>query len=504
MKKFFIVFIPLVLLGASLYWYPALSSEGRIPSDWYPRLKSEGRNLLDWFSRSKSEERNLLTAEVRRGPFTAALAQTGELRALKSVTISAQKDLPIIYLAPEGASVKEGDLMVRFDPGKYEAALEESQANLQIAKANLQRAEKDLESLQQKLLAEISKFEVGVRITQLDLNELKRRPLKDELERAEMQLQRAKLAFGNADEKRKLLPVLVHKGFLTKSSLDEAELKYSAAKLDLQAAEFNFKKVSAGATPEELQRAKIALGGAKVALQRARSAMGSQLQSYESSIEKEKANVTRAEKQIKKAEVKLARTELYAPRDGLVVYAKLNEKSGEKIQLGMIPFQGQPLIYLPDISTMVADAEVNEIDIGKIGPGGPVEVRPEAYPGTIFSGKVHEIGSLAKFKKDPSGTASRVKVFDVTVIIEEKDSRLKPGLSAALNFIVDRQMDVVSVPLSALDSRRGVPVVFVANGGKVEERQVQLGTSNQNSVIVEKGLRPGEQVVLGPQFSENP
>jgi HlyD family secretion protein len=62
-----------------------------------------------------------------------------------------------------------------------------------------------------------------------------------------------------------------------------------------------------------------------------------------------------------------------APRDGLVVYVKAGgEKSAEKVQLGMIPFEGQPIIYLPDISTMVADTEANEIDIGKVTVGVPL------------------------------------------------------------------------------------------------------------------------------------
>lgn len=81
--------------------------------------------------------------------------------------------------------------------------------------------------------------------------------------------------------------------------------------------------------------------------------------------------------------------------------------------------------------------------------------------------------------------------------IEEKDPRLKPGLTAALDIIVDRQDDVISVPLPAVVSRKGEHHVFVSHAGRVEERKVVLGPSNEQSIIVQKGVRPGEQLVLG-------
>ena len=453
---------------------------------------------LYWSSGAKSTGHNLVTVEAKRGPFSAKLSETGELRALDSATISAQKDLQLIYLAAEGTFVKKGDEVVRFDPTRYETALEEANATLQVSQAELRKAKEDQEAQRQKLLAEIARFEAEVRLAKLDLDNLRKKPFRDELERARMEVAKTKVAFDNADKRRSLLPELVDKGFITKSALEEAELKYFETKANLQAGQFELEKLSKGATQEELEKAQIRLEQAKIALERAQNGMKSQLQSLEAAVEREKANVEKAKSLIEKSGSRLKATVARAPRDGLVVYAKAGgEKSSEKIQLGIIPFEGQPLIYLPDISTMVADAEVNEIDIGKVTVGGPVEVRLEAYPGGIFHGKILKIGSLAKFRQSRTGNATGIKVFDVTVKIEEKDPRLKPGLTATLDIIVDRQEDVISVPLPAVVSRKGEHLVFVANGGKIEERKVVLGPSNEQSIIVQKGLRPGEQLILG-------
>jgi HlyD family secretion protein len=451
-----------------------------------------------WSPAAKSDAQALVTVEAKKGPFTAKLSETGELRALESATISAQKDLQLIYLAPEGTFVKKGDELVGFDPTRYETALEEANAILQVSQAELRRAKEDQEAQRHKLLAEIARFEAEVRLAQLDLDNLKRRPFRDELEKARMEVAKARVAFDNADKRRSLLPELVEKGFITKSALEEAELKYFETKATLQASQFEVERVSKGATQEELEKAQIRLGQAKVALERAQSGMRSQLQSLEAAVEREKANVEKAQSLIEKSESRLKTMTVRAPREGLVVYAKAGgEKSSDKVQLGIIPFQGQPLIYLPDISTMVADTEINEIDIGKVTVGGPVEVRLEAYPGAIFHGRVLKIGSLAKFKQSRTGSATGIKVFDVTVKIEEKDPRLKPGLTATLDIIVDRQEDVISVPLPAVVSRKGEHHVFVSLGGKIEERKVVLGPSNEQSIVVQKGLHPGEQLILG-------
>ena len=117
----------------------------------------------------------------------------------------------------------------------------------------------------------------------------------------------------------------------------------------------------------------------------------------------------KAERLTEKVVVKLTRTRLYAPRAGLVVYARTTG-GADKVQLGMIPFEGQPLLYLPDLSQMVVDIEINELDIGKIHEGGLAEVTLEAYPGSQFKARVMRIGSLAKLKETGSGSSSGIKV----------------------------------------------------------------------------------------------
>jgi HlyD family secretion protein len=456
-----------------------------------------------WYARPTAAVKLPATFEVEKREFTIKHTVVGQLRALNSVTISAQKDLPIIYLIPEGTQVQKGELLVRFDPDKYQAAYEQSLALFHVAQADQQKATKDLEAQRQKLLAELARFEAEVRFAQLDLEALKRKPLPDELERSRLELRKAETIFNYAEKRQNVLPGLVAKGYINQSSLEEAQLKFLEARTVLQSARFNFEKVAAGATADELERAHIRLEQAQIALDRAQRGMQAQLQSFEAAIEREKANIESARRQIATAKVKLNHTDLHAPKEGLVVYATVGgERSAEKVQLGMIPFEGQPILYLPDLSTMVVDIEVNEIDIGKIRIDGPVEVKLETYADIAFRGRVLQIGSLARLKQMQNGAASSIKVFDVTVEIEDADPRLKPGLTASLDIIIDRQQDVLPVPLSAVMSRGGEDIVYVVNAGKVEARKIVSGLSNEHQVMVREGLHPGEHVILAPSPSE--
>jgi HlyD family secretion protein len=470
MKRLMLMALAAALLATGFYWY-----RGPVPRATVPVI-----------------------FEVKQEPFTLKITELGELRSLDFVTIRSQISNTVITdLIPEGTLVKKGDVLVRLDPGSLEADLKQSEEEVRVAEAGLRVAEKELEVKRQELHADIDRLESEIRLAQVELTELKRKPLPDEVEKARMELEKAQAAYSNAEKKQELLPALVAKGFITQDTLDNARMSYLEAKASLQVAKFNLATVSAGATPDALERATIKVRQANAALAAVRQSVQPKLQAAEATVERAKAQVAQARNSVNKNRVKLERTILRAPREGLVVYGRVGKKeSSAKVQPGTLVWRGSSLIHLPDLSTMVVDTEVNELDIGKVTVGGAAEVRPEAYPGTVFHGHVKEIASLARSKASPSGGASGIKVFDVTVQLDEKDARLRPGLTATVDLIVADQSDTISIPLAAVTSRGDEHVVLVANGGKPETRKVTLGASNDHRVIVKAGLRIGERVLL--------
>jgi HlyD family secretion protein len=451
-----------------------------------------------WYSGAAPPPRPV-TAVATRGDVDFKITELSELRALESVTVLAQKDGPISYLVPEGTLVKPGDVLVRFDPSQFEMTQLTSRAELMAAQAELRAAQKEREALQYKLDAETAYLQGNLRLAEAELAHERRKPLAEDLERVRLEVEKARLAYENAEKKANVLPDLVAKGFVARSTADDAELAVLSAKATLQAARVTLEKTQAGANREDLERAIIRVEQAKTALGHAARGIQPHLQASQATIEKYEANVKRAQNLVDKATREVAKTEITAPQAGLAVYAKASSGgSAERVHLGMMAFAGQPLLYLPDTSTMVADGEVNEVDIWKVNLGALADVTLEAYPGAMFRGRVVDIGRLARVKRSRPGADARVKVFDVTVKIDNPDRRVKPGSTATVDIYTDRMRDVVSVPMSAVVPRKDGHVVFVATDGKPAERKITVGPTNAERVVVKAGLQPGEHVLLAP------
>ena len=356
------------------------------------------------------------TAVVQRGDVRLTLSESGELRAAQQTTVSAANDKQITWLVDEGARVKKGDLLVRFESLKYELAKSTAESALAVARADLTRAQSEREargSTERKALLEYE-----------------------------------------------ALPELAKKGYINQSELERARLAY-----------------------EEVRAANHA---------------------FDAAIEAARANVSRAEQEVEAQQRKLDEGLLHAPRDGVVVYASGGDAAApRKIAVGMIPFEGMPLLYLPDTSNMLVDVEISEFDLGKVRVGSPAELRLDAYPELRIEGEVASIGALARQKiSRVTGKPTGVKVFDVGVRVLGEDPRLKPGLTTGVEILVSEHPGALYLPLAAVfvDELEHT-VVYLREGRGAEERAVELGGSTDRIAIVTKGLAEGDEVLLAAPAS---
>lgn len=228
--------------------------------------------------------------------------------------------------------------------------------------------------------------------------------------------------------------------------------------------------------------------------------MQARTRSLASVVEARAADVERAESVVKNNERKWRESVMVAPREGVVVYATIGSGAqARKVQVGMVPFEGMDLMYLPDVASMMVKSELNEVDLDKVRPGQPVEIRLDAFPGAVFNGEVVSIGTLARPKANPAtGKTTSTKVFDLMIKVKENDKRLKPGLSATVDIIVDRLSNVVYVPIESVfttDNNRTF-VYLRKKGDKVEKRLVEIGRSNDLYVEIKNGVEENDIVLL--------
>lgn len=278
----------------------------------------------------------------------------------------------------------------------------------------------------------------------------------------------------------------------------EAELKIAEANLSKAKAQYDMDimqlelelKRSERSYSEKLSEAPIIRKEAEMELELAKLKYDSQKKSLLADIEKMEVEVDKARDKKESATRDLEKMTLTAPIPGLVVYLESWKGSGmAKIQEGDNPWTGQALINLPDLTTMIVETTVSEVDLSKISLEQKVNISLDAIPGPVYTGIVTDIGTLAH----PKERGSEINVFDVEVQLDSTDERLKPGMSAKADIIIDVLDSVLMVPIEAVFEREDTTVVYTKSGKKMP---VALGPRNDESVVIASGLEEGDEIAL--------
>ena len=192
----------------------------------------------------------------------------------------------------------------------------------------------------------------------------------------------------------------------------------------------------------------------------------------------------------------LKKFSMKAPMDGLVVMSQ-TFRGGEmkQIQQGDQVYPGMQFMKIVDTRSMQMEASVSQADASELRIGQVATVGLDAFPGLQFSGKIYSMGAMAV--KGIWDTYF-IRNVPVRIVIEGSDSRLIPDLSAWAPVHLNLQENATIVPAEAVRSEGGRTVVFVKRGQGFEKRPVELGLRTTTQVAVLTGVRPGEQVALGP------
>jgi HlyD family secretion protein len=449
------------------------------------------------------------TAEVREGPFRVSIVETGTLEALRSVTYASRiqsNQAKIVALAPEGRLVEKGDLLILFDSAPFEEEIRRNQALLAQAEADLLDAQEDMKLQALQNTEELQAARLRVEESNLELEDV--RSGKGQLKEAE-----AEAAVANAERELKEaegqledLRPLLDEGFITRTELERAEQQRDRAAEELLLARRRRDALLNFGRPLELTQARSEAQSSKETLRQLESANTHRLAQKEAAIAGARSRIEEASAKLELARQQLERCEVRADVPGIVVYKEVFFGSERRRpQVGDQVWANQPLLILPDISKMVVETKVRETDIHKVAENQTVHVRVDAYPDLRLTGAVTRIGTLAQEEEKRRGA----KFFGVTIQINESEPRLRPGMTARVEIQVEERERALYVPLEAVFEKDGRQVVFVA-GRRPRPREVVLGPSNQDFVVVDTGLAAGERVLLRdpevplPDFSGEP
>ncbi len=448
-----------------------------------------------WLFTGRAESRfpNVAVAE---GPFHVSIVETGTLQALRSVTYASSiqsNQAKIVAMAPEGKLIQKGDMLLLFDSAPFEEEIRRSEALLGQAQADLAKAQQDL-----KLQAIANREDLALARQKLERSGLE---LKDVQEgKGKLREEEAAAAVTNAERELQKaqssyddLQPLLAEGFITKQELERAEQQVQRNREELELAMRRKNALMEFGRPLELSQARAEATLSRENFKELDMAGDYKLEQKRAAISSASARIQELQSKLALAQQQLNRTEVRADVAGIVVYKDVFFGSEQrKPQVGDQVWANQPLLILPDISKMVVETKIRETDIHKVEKNQSVQVRVEAYPDLRLAGTVSLLGTLAQEEKDRRGT----KFFGVTVQIHETEPRLRPGMTARVEIEVEERPKSLYVPLDAVFEKEGVHVCYVLRGRGVLAREVLLGPSNQDFVVVEKGLLRGERVAL--------
>jgi HlyD family secretion protein len=436
------------------------------------------------------------TVAVAEGPFELTIAESGTLQALRSVTYASSiqsNQAKIVALVPEGKLVQKGDLLVLFDAAPFEEEIRKNQALLAQAEADVSKARQDLKLQEIQNLEETASARQKVERSELELKDVQQGKGRLKEEEAAAAVSNAERELKKTQGARDDLAPLLAEGFITKQELERAQQAVARAEEELSLARRRRDAMTEFGRPLEVSQARSEALLTKESLRQLETSGVYKLQQKQTAIAAAESRIQEAASKLALAQQQLARTEVRADVPGIAVYRDVYFGSEQrKPQVGDQVWANQPLLILPDISKMVVETRVRETDIHKIERNQHVAVRVEAYPDLKLTGKVTLVGTLAQEERDRRGA----KFFGVTVQVNESEPRLRPGMTARVEIQVEERAQALYVPLEAVFERDGRHVCYVVRGRGLSPREVVLGPSNQDYVVVEKGLQRGERVAL--------
>ncbi len=277
----------------------------------------------------------------------------------------------------------------------------------------------------------------------------------------------------------------------------------------------------------QVRRAQAGLEVAQANLEQARSQWKRAEQLYKSKLISEQeyesartnhllsqAHLKESKANLEQTLEQLQKTRITSPMKGTVI--QINIEPGENVITGIRDNPGTKLMVIADLSRMEVESQIDESDIAKVSMGQKAVVEVEALPEKRYNGLVHEVGYAAE---DQGIEQDATVNYNISILIEDTISELKPGMTATSQIITAQLQNVVMVPIQSVvvrpvdqlssEFRNGngnfglkgkdqTESVFVVKDGVATLVPVITGVAGEEYIQIKSGLQLGQQVITGP------
>lgn len=393
------------------------------------------------------------TIVVEPHTFERVIREAGLIEATRVVSIIAPDRAKLLLLPETGTMVRKGDPVMVLDTTQ--------------ATENLERTLNELEQLKTELEANIETLKIAMRENLLDLD----------LAESELAYSTVKLE----DTKVKLAETEL---LLQRSVVPEDDLR--TARSDARSGELDAITNDLTLRSQETAKASAELDNL-------------------ASISQKNLRGDRLVRRVMDAKAEIDAATMYAEVSGIFVRSRnwsWRQRRMEEPRPGDEVREGQRLGQIPDLDSLVVRTQIPEEQLTGVEVGAPAYVVVDALGGRRFEATIQSIGRVAIAREASAGgslvqtdTYSGQKVFEIVLDLAESDERLRPGLTAQVGIVVEREEQVLAVPIDAVRRDDGRFLVDVVGAdGVATPRAVTLGARSDTEVVVTSGLRAGDRV----------
>jgi HlyD family secretion protein len=421
------------------------------------------------------------TVKAVRGSLMATIGATGIVRSNQSAVLNWQTSGTVGEINVKlGEFSRKGDTLASILPTSLPQ-------NVILARADLINARKALDTV---MISNTSRAQ------------------------AQLALSNAKKAFADASYTRQALEI----GRNNKDAAANAEAQYVIASKNLEAAQASYDRLAS--LPDDNTSKALAFSALYDAQQVVKSRLNAwnwyKNQASSQDISEADAKLALAQAQLEDAQrewdrvkdgpdqndVSSAQARVTASQASLnsaYIFAPFNGTITEiKPMVGDQVSPGIPVFRIDDLSRLLVDVQVSEVDINSVQLGQSVNLSFDAILDVNYHG---EVVSVAQVGNTNQGAVS----FSVTVELTDADDRVKPGMTSAVTVIVNKLDNVLLVPNRAVRLVNNQRVVYILSNGVSKEIKITLGaTSGIDSEVLSGDLKQGDLIILNPQSSFSP
>ncbi len=411
----------------------------------------------------------------------------------------------VIWVIDEGITVQPGDLLLEFDSSdlvekrnEQEITVANTEANLIITCEKLGITEGDCE-------ASLIDCEIAKMLAKMALEKYREGDYPQQVRQYEADIALANEEVKRAAERMEWSQKLASAGFLTRTELQADELALQRKKLDLEMAQTRMNVLTNFSVLQQRATLESTLRKTERAMVRTTWQNKATLRQVESELRARTRERDRSTNRLAELNVQIEKSKIYAPTNGMVLYASTVRISRRQwwvkpLAVGAIAVERKELIYIPLESGMVVEVMIPEASLNKIENGMPANVKIDAFPGRVFTGKLVKIGIL------PDGQSSQLnpdlKLYKCEIECDFKEVAIRPGMSCEVELVKESHDMVLYVPVQCVVRVDGVPRVYVKDDGEWVPRIVRVGMDNNRMIHILEGIKVGDQVMLAPPVKE--